>query len=388
MVVRYDNRGFGLSQKNVPDLSVDAHLSDLDAIITALASGPVDLCGYLASGHVAIEYAARTPERVSHLVLWCTSSQLLYPFSPETQKAMDLLLEADWDLYTEAFVAALRRGVGGDFDTHQFAAELRESMSPEMARAFASREPHDVHDVLSKVCTPTLLLHRRGIPAPPLDEVQRTAAAIPDARLVVLDGDSMWPYIGDVEAVVAAIEEFLAEKPAPGPAASAAPGGMVTILFTDIASSTALSQRLGDAQAQEVRRAHNSIVREALRSHGGSEIKHTGDGIMASFSSASRALECAVAVQRAVAERRDANLQVHVGLNAGEPIAEEEDLFGTAVDLARRICDHAEGAEILASNVVREIAAGKGFLFSDRGATALRGFEDPVQIWEVRWRES
>ena len=194
MVVRYDNRGFGLSQKNVPDLSVDAHLSDLDAIITALATGPVDLCGYLDSGPIAIKYAARTPERVSHVVLWCASVRGGDSFfSPEAQNAMRLLLEADWELYTEALAAALRRGVGGDFDTHQFAVELRESMSPEMARAFASREPYDVRDVLSQVCTPTLLLHRRGIPAPPLDEVQRMAAAIPGARLVVLDGDSLWP---------------------------------------------------------------------------------------------------------------------------------------------------------------------------------------------------
>jgi len=387
MVVRYDNRGFGLSQKNVPDLSVDAHLNDLDAIITALASGPVDLCGYLDSGPIAIAHAARNPERVSHVVLWCTSSRGGLLFEPETQKAMRLLLEADWELYTEAFVAGLRRGVGGDFDTHQFAAELRESMSPEMARAFASREPYAVRDVLSQVCTPTLLLHRRGIPAPPLDDVQRTAAAIPGARLVVLDGDSIWPYIGDVEAVIAAIDEFLGDKPAPRATAPAARSGLVTILFTDIEGSTPLTERLGDAGAQELVRAHNTIVREALAAHAGSEIKHTGDGIMASFSTASGAIECAVAIQRAVAASDTSDLAVHIGLNAGEPVVEEQDLFGTAVQLARRICDQAEGAEILVANVVRELSAGKGFLFSDRGDAALRGFEDPVRLWEVRWRE-
>ena len=164
--------------------------------------------------------------------------------------------------------------------------------------------------------------------------------------------------------------------------------GMVTILFTDIESSTALTQRLGDAKAQELVRTHNSIVRDALSAHHGSGIKHTGDGIMASFATASAALECAIAIQRAVTMSNEPALAVHIGINAGEPLAEEDDLFGTSVQLARRICDHAEGAEILASNVVREIAAGKGFLFSDRGATALRGFEDPVQLWEVRWRET
>ena len=116
-----------------------------------------------------------------------------------------------------------------------------------------------------------------------------------------------------------------------------------------------------------------------------------GDGFMASFSSATEALECAIAIQRAVAARAeeppDIPLRVRIGLNAGEPVAEESDLFGTAVQLARRICDQAEGGEILVSNVVRELAMGKGFLFADTGEVALKGFEDPVRLYEVRWQE-
>ena len=115
---------------------------------------------------------------------------------------------------------------------------------------------------------------------------------------------------------------------------------------------------------------------------------------MASFAAASRALECAVAIQRSVEEQnasvgahRDAPLQIHVGVNAGEPVAEDDDLFGTAVQLARRICDQANGGEVLASDVVRQLVAGKGFLFADRGDVALRGFEDPVRLYEVRWQE-
>ena len=166
---------------------------------------------------------------------------------------------------------------------------------------------------------------------------------------------------------------------------------MYTILFTDMQSSTAITQRLGDARAQEVRRAHNEIVRSALQATGGSEIKHTGDGIMASFTTASAALDCAIAIQRGVADHVEAHpdtpLALYVGLNAGEPIAEEGDLFGTSVDLAARICDHAEPGQIVASDVVRQLAAGKDFLFADLGETALRGFEDPVKLWEVRWEE-
>ena len=163
--------------------------------------------------------------------------------------------------------------------------------------------------------------------------------------------------------------------------------GVRTVLFTDLTSSTALTQRLGDAKAQELVRAHNTIVRGKLAAHGGTEIKHTGDGIMASFPTASGALECAVAIQQAVTDRADGNLQVHIGLNAGEPVAEESDLFGTSVQLARRICDHASSGQILASNVVRELAAGKGFLFSDIGEVLPKGFEEPVRLYEVRWRD-
>ena len=164
----------------------------------------------------------------------------------------------------------------------------------------------------------------------------------------------------------------------------------MTILFTDVEGSTALTQRLGDAKAREVLRAHERIVREALQSHSGSEIKHTGDGIMASFPSATWAVESAIAMQKAFAEYNetaDEPISMCIGLNAGEPIAEEKDLFGTAVNLAARIAAQAAGGEILASDVVRQLVAGKGFLFADRGQVALRGFEDPVRLYEVRWRE-
>ncbi len=138
-------------------------------------------------------------------------------------------------------------------------------------------------------------------------------------------------------------------------------------------------------------RAHNHVVREALGAHGGAEIKHTGDGIMASFPSASGALECAIAIQRALAHHNqdhpDAMINLRIGLNVGEPVREQDDLFGHAVQLARRVCDRAAPGQILASNVVRELVAGKGFLFADQGETALRGFEDPVHLYEVRWAE-
>ena len=200
------------------------------------------------------------------------------------------------------------------------------------------------------------------------------------------------PWVGDIEAVMTAVDEFLGDGgPASVQAEPVAAGGVCTILFTDVEGSTALTQRLGDARAREVMRTHERITREALRAHGGAEVKAMGDGFMASFSSATRALECAIAMQKVFAAHSDENpeapIRVRIGLNAGEPIAEDEDLFGTAVNVAARIAAQAKGGEILASNVVRELAAGKAFLFADRGEVALRGFEDPVRLYEVHWRE-
>ena len=132
-------------------------------------------------------------------------------------------------------------------------------------------------------------------------------------------------------------------------------------------------------------------MREALKAHRGSEVKTMGDGFMASFSSATKALECAITMQRAFAEHNESAeepIKVRIGLNAGEPIAEDEDLFGTAVNLAARICSQAEAGQILAPIVVRELAAGKQFMFADLGETELRGFEDPVRLYELRWREA
>ncbi len=194
-----------------------------------------------------------------------------------------------------------------------------------------------------------------------------------------------------MEAVLVAMDEFLGEGEEAETGAEALAADIVhTILFTDVEGSTALTQRLGDARARELLRQYERIVREALKSHGGAEVKTMGDGFMASFSSATKALESAIAMQRAFAARNESAaepIRVRVGLNAGEPIAEDDDLFGTAVILAARIAAKAEGGEILTSDTVRGLVAGKRFLFADRGDTALRGFEDPVRLYEVSWRE-
>jgi class 3 adenylate cyclase len=162
-----------------------------------------------------------------------------------------------------------------------------------------------------------------------------------------------------------------------------------TILFTDIEGSTSLTQELGDARAMAVLRTHDAIVREAVAVNGGSEVKHTGDGIMVAFRSVLGSIRCAVTIQEGLADandRAEARLRVRIGLAAGEPVTERDDLFGAAVQLAARLCSRAEPETILVSGAVRDLAIGKGFQFRKRGPLRLKGFDEPVTVFEVDWR--
>jgi class 3 adenylate cyclase len=391
-LVRYDSRGFGLSDRQVADFSLEAQILDLEAVVDRLGLGTFALFASGDSGLVAIAYAARHPEHVSHLLLWHSWARRAdVSQTPQTRALLAALLEQDWEVYTDAVARAYMVGPGGEDLVEQFAAFYRECASAETLRLLQPVVYEwDVTPLVPQVRAPVLVLSRSKMPSVRPGIAMDLATGFPDARLVLLEGTSPLPWRGgDVELTLRAVSGFLGEDE-PGAAAAPRSSGSVTILFTDMESSTDLTGRLGDEGAQELVRAHNRIVREALRAHAGSDIKHTGDGIMASFGSAGDALECAVAIQRAVAARNESaetGFRVRIGLNAGEPVAEESDLFGTSVQLAARIRDHAQPGQILASNVVRELVAGKPFLFADGGQVALKGFEEPVRVFEVRWQE-
>jgi len=396
-MVRYDGRGSGLSERDVSHFSLESQILDLEAVVDALGARRVALLGYVDGGPAAVAYAARHPERVSHLLLWCTYAR--GGFMDETQvQGLFALLDKDWRLFTETLVYTMSGFSGGEIAL-RWADFLQHSTSPEMVRlVWEASFSVDITGLLPEVRTPTLILHPSQVRWANPDEARALASRMPNARIAFLEGVSgvqWWDESGGLTQ----IQEFLGEgEPSARQAEPAAPGTFRTILFTDVEGSTALTQRLGDTEAREVLREHERIVREALRTHGGAEVKTMGDGFMASFPSATKALECAVAMQRAFEERNGgvgahgrAPLQVRIGLNAGEPIAEDDpegrgDLFGTAVNLAARIAALAKGGEVLVSDVVRQLVAGKGFLFADRGDVALRGFEDPVRLYEVRWR--
>ncbi len=398
-LVRYDGRGSGLSDRDVKDYSLDALVLDLEAVADRLGLERFALFGVLHTGPVAIAYAARHPERISHLILWCTYARAAdYARSTEIQATRGLM-DKDWQLYTQT-LAHVRLGWSEGEPAQRFAAVMRESITPQALQAHIDASGDlDVRGLLPQVTAPALVLHRRQLSWLGVDVARGLAARIPDARLALLEGESGAPYLGDTTAVMRAIDGFLGggvTEPAAVAAAPSPAGSLRTILFTDIEGSTALTERLGDARARELLRDHERTVREALAAHGGSEVKTMGDGFMASFGSATKALECAVAIQRAFESpnqqtNKPANqekpIRVRIGLNAGEPVAEEGDLFGTAVNLAARIAGQARGSEILVSDVVRQLVAGKGFAFDDRGEQALKGFEEPVRLFQVRWRD-
>ncbi|NQV55112.1 MAG: adenylate/guanylate cyclase domain-containing protein [Rhodospirillales bacterium] len=166
--------------------------------------------------------------------------------------------------------------------------------------------------------------------------------------------------------------------------------GTVAVMFTDIVGSTAITQAHGDAAAQEVVRTHNRIVRAALTTYQGREVKHTGDGIMASFYNSAHAVEAAIYIQNKVTQDNANNpavpLGVKIGINTGEPIVEDDDLFGSTVQLAARIVDKAENYQIFISETVKGICQGKSFQIESRGMRELKGFKEPMAVYEVNWR--
>jgi class 3 adenylate cyclase/pimeloyl-ACP methyl ester carboxylesterase len=390
---RYDARGWGLSDRDATNFSLENKLLDVEAVVQSAGLERFAIIAVSEGGPTAITYAVRNPEKVSHLILLGTFSHTPPP-APEDLpllQARMMSIKPGWgrdtpefrQLWTAMFMPEAEPDMINWFNELQKVSGSAETV----LALISSIIKIDVREALPLVKTPTLVAHARGDRAAAFEGGREIASSIPNARFVPLESNNHFLLPGEPanDVLIKAIVDFVGSPaPAPKVEAPAVPGGLVTILFTDIVSSTAITQQLGDDKAQEMVRHHNTAVREALKAHSGSEIKHTGDGIMASFPSARSAVACAVDIQRALAS---GDVRVRIGLNAGEPVAEEQDLYGTSVQLAARVCAEADPGEILVSNVVRELAAGKGFLFNNRGDHALKGFEDPVRLYEVSWRE-
>lgn len=249
----------------------------------------------------------------------------------------------------------------------------------------------DVSAVLKSVRTPTLVMHWTGDHTFPFRLAKDLAAQIPHARLAPLEeGISQYLASGKISTVIDLVNEFIDDGAAGAHAARPA-RSIQAVLWTDLVSHTQMMRRLGDEGGRAVLRDHERITREALREHGGSEVKAMGDGFLATFGSVTAALDCAIALQRRFADHSrsaDEPLVVRMGINAGEPIEEDSDLFGSTVILASRIAASAGAGEILIPEPVRHLASGKTYLYSDRGDSTLKGFEDPVRLYAVRWQDT
>jgi class 3 adenylate cyclase len=212
--------------------------------------------------------------------------------------------------------------------------------------------------------------------------VHREAHGIVAEKLIEVEPELAESFLGGGE-VDSAGGVFL-------PNAKGRDSGIRTVLFTDIVNSTSLTQSMGDEKAMEFLQIHDTIVRNALAALDGREVKHTGDGIMASFTSAAAAVRCAAQIQQELARREkergdEVPLKIRIGGAAGEPVEQNKDIFGTTVQLAARLCSHAEPDQILVSNVVAELCLGKGLTFRPLGEVSLRGFDRPVHVHAVEW---
>ena len=390
-LVRLDPRGHGLSDRDAPDFALDSFVLDIEAVVDRLGLDEFRMIAAGLSALPGLLYTARHPDKVTHLAQLPPLTSWHDQMNERIKKVVDLAV-VDWDLGSETLIRTLYPEFT-DQQAKEFSGLVRASVDPQdFERNMEWMMQWNADGEAASVSTPTLLIHILSNPNFNIAGTRRVAGLIKDSRVAFVDGAFEGLLLAQrfFEGHIPGLTESASVQTATPPEA----GTFRTILFTDVEGSSILTDRLGDARAREILRDHERMVRRALTEHSGSEVKTMGDGFMASFTSASGALECAIALQRELSVHNDSAdelLRLRVGLNAGEPISEDDpdgrsDLFGTTVIEAARITSIAEGGEILVSNVVRELTKGKKFLFADRGETSLRGFEDPVRLFEVRWQ--
>ena len=407
-VIRFDARGLGLSDRECSDFSLDAHIRDILAVLDRLGIPKCSVFAASYAGPIAIAFAARHPERVERLVLWCTHSsfaEVTAEVSPEQKQQRDAIIglaRVDPSLGVHTYIYHAT-GWGSDEDASGVTqAAMKSTAISNFFPQLALYAQFDATVFLAKVQAPTLVLHRSGFRGSHVNVARRLAARLPDARLLLLEGESVVPFAGDSGPVITNIINFLCpteaaalEVVSPGRPAE---DTMQALLFSDIEGHTTFMQRLGDDKGRELLREHEDMTRNAIRERGGREIKSLGDGFMATFPSVRGALECAIDLQRRLeagnrdlgsaigaAARAGHPVKIRIGVNAGEPVNEDDDLFGASVIAVARIAAEAAGGEIVVADVVRQLAAGKQFRFQDRGEVILRGFAEPVRLHSLRW---
>ena len=376
-LIRFDKRGTGLSDRpgGLPDL--ETRMDDVRAVMDAVGSERAALFGYSEGGPLSILFAATYPERTAALVLYGAYAKRLrsddYPWAPtwDERVATAAQVEREWgedaDLSTMAPNAddALRRW---------WIARARAAASPGAARDLILMNAQvDVRDVLGSVQAPTLVLHRTGDRDSSVDEGRYIAERIPRARFVELPGEDHLVVV-DADQIVDEVEEFLTGARPPRESDRV----LATILFTDLVASTETAAQMGDRAWAEVLAQHHRAVRRELERFGGEEIDTAGDGFLALFDGPARAVRCALAIR----ERLEGlGLAVRAGIHTGEIERVDRAARGIAVHLAARVAAKGAAGEVLVTSTTRDLVAGSGLSFADRGEHTLKGVEEPKRLY-------
>ena len=387
-LVRYDHRGFGMSDRGV-EMSMDGFVLDLETVVERTIPGRpfVLIAERGVTTPMAVTYAVRHPEQLTHLVLTTPMAR----FPKEFIDQMDALTEAPGanERFVSEALARLVQGWDDDDASRSIAARMRESVSLDEYRRFNKMgRSWDVRDILPEIRTPTLLTTYKNHPVFGVEYAREIAASVPGARVAVIEGaTSAERGVSLMGAVVDFLGGGRIRVPAPAPAAEPqgvpSTTGSAVILFTDIVSSTELTERMGDARFRDASRALDSGLRNAIREAGGAAIDRSlGDGVLATFPSAAQAIDGA---RRCLALSAASELGLHIGLHAGDVIREDNNVYGGAVNIASRICGLSAPGEILVSDVVRGMArSSAGVEFEDRGEQEMKGVGEPVRVYAVR----
>jgi class 3 adenylate cyclase len=381
-VITFDRRGSGLSDPFFGAPTLEEQMDDVLAVIAAAGSERAAICGTLEGGPMAALFAATFPERTNALVLYATFARATW--APDYDWAWPAEMR---NQHLEEWIARWGEGVvAGSVAPSQmedpafleWAGRLeRLAASPStIRRIFELIGEMDVRDVLPSIRVPTLVMHRTEDSFIKVEHSRYIASKVPGARFVELEGGDNMFSVGDSEAVLGEIEEFLT-----GTRHEHEPDRMLaTVLFTDICDSTRRAAEMGDRGWRFLLERHDALFRQALDRHRGREVKRTGDGFLATFDGPARAIRCAASVAEAMGSL---GLQVRAGLHTGELEVMDDDLGGLAVHIASRVMSAAGAGEVLVSGTVKDLVVGSGIEFEERGEHELRGVPGEWRLYAV-----
>ena len=385
-VTWFDKRGTGTSDavSDVPTL--ETRMDDVRAVMDEVGVDRAVVMGVHEGGPISALFAATYPERVSALILWGTEVKGVraddYPWAPGYDEAIRGVEEAArrWGRrdYADEMLRVAAPSVAPDEEFRQWwASYLRVGASPAAAAALRRMNMEiDVRDVLPTIRVPTLVLHRTDDRAVDVRNSRYAAEQIPGARLVELPGADHFAWIGDADRVVDEIKGFLADVRD----GARLDGRLATVLFTDIVGSTEKASELGDQAWHGLVDEHHRLVRDELTRFRGQEIRTTGDGFFASFDGPARAIRCAGAITASV---RELGIEVRAGLHTGECEVIDGELAGITVHIGARVADRAEPGEVLVSSTVKDLVAGSGIEFRERGVAELKGVPGEWRLYAV-----